>query len=73
MLEWQPQTQQKTQLHTIFLLPHDNPLLLVVRGPGRLDEVRLGARKILGQVLEQRDGDFDVFQNPRRNLEFKKM
>ena len=46
-------------IHTIFLLPH-NDSLLVVRGPRRLHKVRLGARKVLGQVLEQRDGDFDV-------------
>ncbi|CAH0366953.1 unnamed protein product, partial [Pelagomonas calceolata] len=42
-------------------LPHDNSLFLVVRGPRLLHEIRLGARKVLGQVLEQRDRDFDVF------------
>ena len=47
--------------YTQYSLPHDNSLLLVVRGPRRLHEVRLGAREVLGQVLEQRDRDFDVF------------
>ena len=46
---------------THYSLPNDNSLLFVVGRPRLLHKVRLGAREVLGQVFEQRDGDFDVF------------
>ena len=57
---WSANKTRVGSVDTQYSLPDNNPLLLVVRRPRRLHKVRLGARKVLGQVLEQRDGDFDV-------------